>query len=137
MSRGMGVEAFLSQEPFPLPGMSSYPLSISWGQPDRDRLEMSERAWRWVWLMGAGPLTATQSKGRGPWGRVLSHALSPLLVQFFQQADGGPAQLSEAVLGWSRAMHWASLWSPGGRLWAQGRSMELEVVQATDVSLKS
>ena len=87
--------------------------------------------------MGAGSLPATQSEGRGPWGQVLSHALSPLLVQFFQQADGGPAQLSKAVLGWSRAVHWASLWSPGGRLRAQGWSMKLEVVQATDVSLKS
>lgn len=34
-------------------------------------------------------------------------------------------------------MHWASLWSLGGRLRAQGRGMELQVIEATDVSLKS
>lgn len=89
--------------------------------------------WRWEWkslevgmaVWDGGHQPMNQSEGRGSWRQVLSHALSPLLVQFFQQADGGAAQLPETVLGWARAMHWASLWGPGGRLWAQGWGLEL------------
>lgn len=73
-------------------------------------------------VQGRGHKPMSQSEDRDPWGG--SFPLSPLLVQFFQQADGGPAQLPETVLGWARAVHWASLWSPGGRLRAQGWGLE-------------